>query len=106
MQPAGSASSPPRSIAIRIALLIIVSGALIGSVAGSFQLYVAYRAGLQGIDESFRMIGVSHVPALTENVWTLDREQIDRQLEGIGLLPEIVGARVSGHLPWPAAAPA
>ncbi|MES2992603.1 MAG: response regulator [Pseudomonadota bacterium] len=105
MERTASPPAGPHSIAIRIAALIIATGALIGLVAGSVQLYTAYRAGVRSIDESFRMIGVSHVPALTQNVWTLDREQIDRQLEGIGLLPDIVGARVSGNLPWPAAAP-
>ncbi|CAN5139722.1 N/A [soil metagenome] len=96
--------APARSIAVRIALLIIVSGAAIGLVAGTVQLYMAYRAGLQSIEENFRMIGISHAPALTANVWALDSEQIDRQLDGIKLLPDISGARVTGDVPWDAPA--
>ncbi|CAN5877766.1 hypothetical protein BH11PSE8_BH11PSE8_20040 [soil metagenome] len=97
---AADPKGPARSIAVRIALLIIVSGALIGLVAGTVQLYSAYRAGMQSIEDNFRMIGISHAPALTANVWALDIEQIDRQLDGIKLLPDISGARVSGNLPW------
>lgn len=55
---------------------------------------------MEGIESEFRLIEVSHVPALSANVWALDSALIERQLRGIEQLPNVSKAMLTGNLPW------
>lgn len=89
------------SIARQITVLIVAGSVLISLIAGSLQAYSEYRAGIAQLEAEFRLIGVSHVPVLSANVWALDQTQVENQLDGIMGLPAIVSAEVIGDLPWP-----
>lgn len=93
-------ATPVRSVARRITWLIVLTSVLLSLFAGGWQLRSEYQAGVTEIENRFRLIGVSHVPTLTANVWALDREQVEQQLHGIRELPAIVDARVVGDPPW------
>ena len=89
------------SIATEITVLIVAASVLISLIAGSLQGYSEYRVGMDELEAEFHLIGVSHVPALSENVWALDQKQVDNELDGIMALPAILSAEVTGNLPWP-----
>lgn len=88
------------SVARRITFLIVAASALISLIAGGWSLRAQYLAGVEQLEEQFRAIGVSHVPALAANVWSRDGEHVERQLEGIRRLPSVTHAEVIGNLPW------
>jgi len=90
----------PRSITWRIALLIVGCNLVVAIGAAALEIAKRYRDGLDALETSFRMVEISHVPALRANVWHLDRQQLERQLQGIEALPGVVHASVSGDLPW------
>jgi len=94
-------TGPGASIATEITVLIVAASVLISLIAGSLQGYSDFRAGMDQLEGEFRLIGVSHVPALSENVWALDQRQVESELDGIMGLPAIVSAEVTGDLPWP-----
>ncbi len=91
---------PVQSIARLIGVLVVLTSAVVSVVAGVVQLDAERRAGLAEVDAQFELIRVSHVPALSDNVWALDQVQVESQLEGIRRLPGIVRAEVQGPLPW------
>ena len=102
-QPAQQGKAAARaSIARRIIVLIVVTSALLSTLATAYYLHQEYRRGVDELNAQFDGIALSHVPALAANVWVLDHEQTREQLEGIRRLPGIVGATVIIDPPWPA----
>lgn len=84
-----------------MAIQVLVISLLIALMAAAFQIYAAYRTGLQGVEDNLRLIQASHVPALSASIWNLDQAQIEKQLDGISLLPDVAYASVTGDLPFP-----
>ena len=93
--------SATSSVATRITILIVATSALLSLIAGAAHVCAEYQAGISKLHAQFDMIGVSHVSALSANVWALDREQVQSQLAGIRRLPSIVSVEVLGDMPWP-----
>jgi len=88
------------SITRRMTLLVLMISLIIALLAAAYQIYGGYRAGLRSVQDNLRMIEYSHLPALTANVWLLDQQLIEKQLEGIAQLPDITYAGVTGDLPF------
>lgn len=89
-----------RSIATKITILIVITSAVVSLIAGAFRLYGEYRFSIDAMEAQFDLIRVSHIAPLAANVWALDREQVEGQLNGIRKLPAIARADVVGDLPW------
>ena len=100
MTPGSATTKSARSIATRIALLIILTSAAVSLVAGFRDIQARREAGLAQLESQLDLIGVSHVPALTDNVWALDQAQVESQLKGIRELPDVEQAVVLAQLPW------
>ncbi|MEF7613717.1 response regulator [Aquincola sp. MAHUQ-54] len=92
------------SITRRMTVLILAISVVIAAVSAAYQIHSGYRAGVRAIEDTFDIIANSHVPALAANVWLLDQNLVEKQLDGIAQLPDIVHARLSGNLPWQARA--
>jgi len=88
------------SISRRITLQVLATSLLIALMAGGYQLYAAYREGLQAIHEGLRVIGNTQVPALTADVWQLDENLIRQQLSGIASQPDVSHVALSGDMPF------
>ncbi len=94
-----SISLPKVSITRRIAALIIGISVLVSLAGGTYQLVTLYHSGIADLEARFDQIRVSHVPALSANVWAMDQGQTESQLEGIRALPDVASAVVTGDLP-------
>ena len=88
------------SISRRITVQVLSTSLLIALLAGGYQLYTAYREGLQAIHEGLRVIGTTQVPALTADVWQLDEGLIQQQLAGIASQPDVSHAAITGDMPF------
>lgn len=88
------------SISRRMTLQVLSTSLLIALLAGGYQLYAAYRDGLQAIHEGLRVIGTTQVPALTADVWQLDESLIQQQLAGIASQPDVSLAEITGDMPF------
>ena len=88
------------SISRRMTAQVLSISLLIGLLAGGYQLYAAYREGLQAIHEGLRVIGTTQVPALTADVWQLDESLIQQQLAGIASQPDVSHAAITGDMPF------
>lgn len=88
------------SISRRMAVQVLATSLLIALLAGGYQLYTAYREGLQAIHEGLRIIGTTQVPALTADVWQLDEGLIQQQLAGIASQPDVSHAAITGDMPF------
>lgn len=89
------------SISRRMTVQVLSISLLIALLAAGYQIYAAYQAGLAQVEDSLALIRKSHLPTLTANVWNLDREQIESQLQGIAQVQDVVFAGISGDLPFP-----
>lgn len=89
------------SISRRMTVQVLSISLLIALLAAGYQIYAAYQNGLAQVEDSLALIRKSHVPTLTANVWNLDREQIESQLQGIAQVQDVVFAGISGDLPFP-----
>ncbi|MFY9460338.1 signal transduction histidine kinase [Aquabacterium commune] len=88
------------SISRRMTVQVLSTSLLIALLAGGYQLYTAYREGLQAIHEGLRVIGTTQVPALTADVWQLDESLIQQQLAGIASQPDVSHAAITGDMPF------
>lgn len=89
------------SISRRMTVQVLSISLLIALLAAGYQIYAAYQSGLAQVEDSLALIRKSHLPTLTANVWNLDREQIESQLQGIAQVQDVVFAGISGDLPFP-----
>lgn len=89
------------SISRRMTVQVLSISLLIALLAAGYQIYAAYQAGLAQVEDSLALIRKSHLPTLTANVWNLDREQIESQLQGNAQVQDVVFAGISGDLPFP-----
>ncbi|MCW5626944.1 MAG: HAMP domain-containing protein, partial [Burkholderiales bacterium] len=84
------------SVIRRMTLLIVAISVLIAAASAIYQIHAGYRAGERALDDSFRVIEASHVPALAANLWTLDQALVLKHLEGITRLPDMARATAVG----------
>jgi len=94
-------TSPFASISRRLLFQVLTISAVVALVAASLQLHAAYRAGLQAVQDSLRLIESTQLPSLTASVWQLDPGLISHQLAGIARQPDVSHVRLEGDLPFP-----
>lgn len=83
-----------RSLSRQLILRIILFSAFITLLLTSLQLYIEYRHDVLNVTKSLEQIEHSHLRAIENALWQLDRQQIQVQTDGILELPDIVFVEV------------
>ena len=91
-------------VAKKLIVALVLFSSLTTAVITAAELYAEYRRDLGQIDRSIEFIGKGDLPALTDDVWVADREQVQTDLDGLLRLPDIeyVGIDVDGQTRWSA----
>lgn len=94
-------------IAKKLVLGIVLISSLFTIITTSIQLYVDYQQSVDSIHENLRKIELSAVPSIVNDVWVLDSNQIQTQLDSLIRLQDIehVNIKVSKNIRWQAGAP-
>jgi len=78
-----------RSLGRRVLVAVLAASGAIVVVATAFELSIAYRQDVEGVEAALDGIGESRLESLAEGVWVADDEQIDAQLRGILAIRDI-----------------
>ncbi len=91
-------------IAKRLIIGVVLFSTVLTLLTTSIQLYLDYRHSLASIDESFYEIEVSSLPTIINNVWVVDNDQIQVQLDSLEKLQNIehLAILISDQLRWQA----
>ncbi len=81
-------------IARRLLLLILLFGLAGSLLVTVWEYYSGYNERHQQIHDNLATVGDFVVPALSQSVWALDRQQIRLQMEGLARMPNITQARL------------
>jgi len=86
----------------RLVSWIIIISSTITVVTTGVQLYFDYTNEIEQIEKGFYLLEKSHLPSLINNVWALDEESIQLQIDGLALLPDIeyMAISVEGRVKW------
>lgn len=76
-------------VAKRLIVALVLFSSVITAAITALELVSSYRKDLGQIDRSIEFIGKSFLPALTDDVWVADREQVQTHLDGLLRLPDI-----------------
>lgn len=77
------------SIAKRIIFLIILFSSVVTFVTTGMQMYAEYNMKIDEVNRELEDIESSFSVPLTNAIWFLDKNQIQKQMEGISKLPHI-----------------
>ena len=78
-----------RGIGLRLLAAIILFSTAVTILTTLFELYMDYRGQIQDIQDRFGDIEAGYLESLGGSLWSLDVDQIQRQIEGIKRLPDI-----------------
>jgi signal transduction histidine kinase len=78
-----------RGIGLRLLIAIALFSSVVTVMSSAFELYFDYRGEIQDIRDRFFEIEHSYVGSLGGSLWSLDEDQIRRQIIGIKRLPDI-----------------
>ena len=78
-----------RGIALRLLASVLLFSSAITLTLTLFQLYLDYRYDVRAIEGRMSEIAGSYLQSLSEGLWSLDRRQVELQIEGILRLPAI-----------------
>lgn len=94
------AIGPRQSISRRLIVYILLFSSAITLIATSLQLYFDYSRDVGAIYDRMSQIKNSYLRSITSNLWAMDREQLQVQIEGIRRLPDMqfVAIRVNGDV--------
>jgi len=81
-------------LAQRLMAGIILLSSLITLVLSAAQLYFAYREDLRRIDATFRQVSEVHLTSLAQSLWTVNRRDLQLQLDGLVRIPDVEFAEV------------
>ncbi len=84
----------PGRLALRLAGYVILFSSLIALVITAIDLLTTHRSDLRQIDERMQQVEVAYVDSVVENLWVMDRERLETQLNGITHLPDFVMAEI------------
>lgn len=76
-------------IGFRLLVSIVVFSLTITLMSTAVQLYLDYRGDLSAVQTQFNAIEKSYGDSLSMSLWTLDKKQLNAQIEGIKRLPDI-----------------
>ncbi len=85
-------------LSYRVLLYILLFGFLLTLTGATLQLYDDYRKDITSIDEMILQIRDSCLQPLSASLWEFDINQLQIQLEGIGMLPNIQYVEVRERL--------
>lgn len=85
----GLSAAMVRGIGLRLLAAIVLFSSLITLILTMLQLYLDYRSEIQDIRDRFSEIEKSYLSSLGGSLWSLDTDQIQRQIEGIKRLPDM-----------------
>lgn len=80
---------PHRGIGVRLLAAILLFSSALTLVLTALELTIDYRTDLGVIQRRLDDIEASYLSSLTGSLWTLDTDQLRRQLEGILRLPDM-----------------
>lgn len=75
----------------RLVLYVIGFSFFVALFLSTIQLWFAYTGELSRIQEQLAELRVSHEDSLVKNIWNMDKEGIDIQLNSMLLMPDVVG---------------
>jgi len=75
----------------RLVFYVIGFSLFVALFLSGVQLWYAYTGELTRIQEQLSELRVSHEDSLVKNIWNMDKEGIDIQLNSILLMPDVVG---------------
>lgn len=84
----------PGQLSGRFAALVVLFSSMIALVLTATELGYEYVRDLRQIDSRMSQIGDAYVDSITENLWVMDKERLDTQLQGIVRLPDFVVAEI------------
>ena len=91
-------------VAKKLIVALVLFSSLVTAVITAAELYAEYRRGLGQIDRSIEFIRKGGLPALIDDVWVADREQVQTDLDGLLRLQgiEYIAVAVDGQTRWSA----
>jgi PAS domain S-box-containing protein len=75
----------------RLVFYVIGFSLFVALSLSGIQLWFAYTGELSNIQEQLAELRVSHEDSLVKNIWNMDKEGIDIQLNSMLLIPDVVG---------------
>lgn len=76
-------------VGFRLLVSIVAFSLTITLLSTAVQLFIDYRSGLSAVQTQFNAIEKSYGGSLSMSLWTLDKKQLNAQIEGIMRLPDI-----------------
>ncbi|HET8710732.1 MAG TPA: hypothetical protein VFM32_05110, partial [Spongiibacteraceae bacterium] len=80
--------------------VILSLSLLVAAGSAVIEIRQDYLAGMRAIESALALIESTHLPALTEAVWSLDPVQIRNQMTGIANLSDVSFVAVRGKFPF------
>ncbi len=78
-----------RSISRKLIFYIILFSSVVTLLATSLRVYLEYRRDIEVIESTLSDIKNSYLPSIINNLWMMDDNSLQAQLEGIMKLPDI-----------------
>lgn len=82
-------------MAVRVGWRLVVLGLALAAVSALIRLWFDYNAETRGIADSAHGLFETHRYSLERSLWTMDREQLSRELGGMMALPYLVRVEVT-----------
>jgi len=70
-------------LARKLLFSILLFSTLVTLVLTTIQIYLDYRMGVRSIERTIAEIGSTQLSTLTENMWTMNQDQVKTQLKGL-----------------------
>ena len=80
----------PGRLSLKLLFSVMLFGFLVTLVVTGIQLWVGYRNDVEQINHQVHQIETAYVASVAENLWVMDRERIQTQLESILRQPDVV----------------
>ncbi|MGD0282221.1 MAG: ATP-binding protein [Dissulfurispiraceae bacterium] len=71
------------SIAYRLLVAVLLFSLLLTTFSAGFRLYFDYKNALKEINQEFREIETGSLPSIAANLWVMDKEQLQTELNGL-----------------------
>jgi len=80
-------------LAVRMVIYVVLASSIITIFTSGFQLYEEYRSEVSSIEMRFNEIRDSTLNIIASRVWVANTDELDKTLQGILRLPDIVYIR-------------
>jgi PAS domain S-box-containing protein len=81
-------------IGYRLLFAVLLFASAMTVLSTSVQVYLTYRQAISSIEEDLRTVEEGQVPGIIASLWVMDREQLQKEMEGIKLFPFVEMAEV------------